>query len=169
MALSALLLAVFVAAGAASETLVRQVACGRVRGTWLTPSSPAGLDQRVAVWRGLPYGAPPVGKLRWRAPQPAACWRGVYDATFDRNFCLQGNFNNQTTAGKGSEDCLYLTVHAPERVANGSVTGVPVLFYIHGGSLIIGSGQWEQVRALSVRLNAVVVTINYRPQCSSSP
>jgi para-nitrobenzyl esterase len=164
MALSALLLAVFVAAGAASETLVRQVACGRVRGTWLTPSSPAGLDQRVAVWRGLPYGAPPVGNLRWRAPEPAACWKGVYDDMFELSACVQASNPDQ-----GIEDCLYLTVHVPEKVANGSVTGVPVLFYIHGGSLIIGSGQWEQVRALSVRLNAVVVTINYRPQCSSSP
>jgi para-nitrobenzyl esterase len=68
--------------------------------------------------------------------------------------------------GDGEEDCLYLHVHAPERVANGSVTGpVPVMVYIHGGGLMDGGGQFEHLDPLAAHMGpdgVVVVAINYR-------
>lgn len=69
-------------------------------------------------------------------------------------------------SGGGQEDCLYLHVHVPERVANGSVAGpVPVMVYIHGGGLMDGGGQFEHLGPLAAHLGpdgVVVVAINYR-------
>jgi carboxylesterase type B len=56
------------------------------------------------------------------------------------------------------EDCLFLDVHAPDNLT----APAPVVFYIHGGSLVLGAGQWEYVDVLAVRLDAIVVTVQYR-------
>ena len=64
------------------------------------------------AFRGLPYAAPPTGRLRWRAPQPPAEWHGVRDATVFAPSCPQppGSF----TIGPQDEDCLYLNVSTPQ-------------------------------------------------------
>jgi para-nitrobenzyl esterase len=105
----------------------------------------------VLVWRGIPYAAPPVGELRWRRPDPPAQHTEVLDATTFRPVCAQGGGN------RGSEDCLYLNVYAP---ASARGRSLPVLFWIHGGRNITGSGQSE-AHALALS-GAVVVTIEYR-------
>lgn len=80
----------------------------------------------VHVWKGLPFAAPPVGPLRWRAPRPPAPWDGVRAALTDPNWCPQlrrrlddGSSADAIPLGAvmGDEDCLYLNVYAPEMAA----------------------------------------------------
>src|SRR4051812_43157676 len=66
----------------------------------------------VAAFRGIPYAAPPVGDLRWRAPQPPTAWKGVRDATQYAPSCPQKP-NLFRPAGVESENCLYLNVSTP--------------------------------------------------------
>jgi para-nitrobenzyl esterase len=114
------------------------------------------------AWKGIPYAAPPVGDLRWRAPQPAACWSGVRDASGFGYECMQLDENGTPV---GSEDCLTLNVWAPAT----SSAPLPVLVYLHGGynqrgtsSLRISGQDVYDGSYLSAHGPAVVVTINYR-------
>ena len=100
-------------------------------------------------WLGIPYAAPPVGDLRWAAPQPPTPWTSPLPATAFGSSCTFG-----TT---GSENCLYLNVTRP---ADGS-TGLPVLVHIHGGAFIGGSGNGDYT-LLANTGHEVVVSINYR-------
>ncbi|HEY2523091.1 MAG TPA: carboxylesterase family protein [Streptosporangiaceae bacterium] len=108
------------------------------------------------AFRGLPYAAPPVGKLRWRPPAPAASWHGVRDATSFGPSCPQGS--PTFTLGPTSEDCLYLNVSAPTLRPGADR---PVLVWIHGGGFTTGAGR-DYDPAQLVADGAVVVTINYR-------
>ena len=87
----------------------------------------------VHRWRSIPYARPPIGPLRYRAPLPAAPWRGVrychsfaYCAPQQRMYTATGIGKYQPT----SEDCLTLNVVAPEHPGAGPL---PVMFFIHGG------------------------------------
>ena len=115
---------------------------------------------------GVPYAAPPVGPLRWRAPQPAAAWSGMRDATRFAPACYQGvaqpwgPYSQEFIAAPPlSEDCLTLNVWKPAGVKR----GLPVLVYIHGGAFSGGAGHVPVYdgAALAAR-GAVVITINYR-------
>lgn len=110
----------------------------------------------VREYLGLPYAAAPVGALRWKAPAAAAAYSGVYDASHAGSECLQGT----PAAIAGSEDCLYMNVYVPGPTT--VTTPLPVLFWIHGGGFINGSGIATDGSALAVKSNAIVVTINYR-------
>ena len=116
---------------------------------------------RVHAWRGLPYAAPPVGPLRWRAPEPAPGWEDIREATVSGNRCVQlGGDPIQ-----GSEDCLYLDVYAPAVAADAVPTGAdrwPVMFWIHGGGNSMGWGDQTPPSALVRDHEVVVVSINYR-------
>ncbi|HEX3139840.1 MAG TPA: carboxylesterase family protein [Rhizobacter sp.] len=107
---------------------------------------------------GIPYAAPPVGELRWKAPAPPAPWSGTRSATSYGHHCPQkatSPLSSYGTAG-GQEDCLYLNVFTP------TTSGPhPVMVWIHGGAFLYGRG----LGYTPVRLTAqgvVVVTINYR-------
>jgi para-nitrobenzyl esterase len=115
----------------------------------------------VNTFLGLPYAAPPTGNLRWRAPQPAAAWSGVRDATQFGPSCPQPTANNPfLPPGPISEDCLYLNVYAP--APRGSDEGGrPVLVWIHGGGLVQDGGRNYDGSKLAAD-GVVVVTINYR-------
>jgi len=120
-------------------------------------------EDGLAVYRGIPYAAPPVGELRWRAPQPLASWQGLRPAQSFGDDCVQ--IPMQAPPGPGftrpqSEDCLYLNVWAPQRKQH---KPLPVMVWIHGGAFIMGSGAWPcyDGRALA-RQGVVVVTLNYR-------
>jgi len=127
------------------------------------------------VFLGLPYAAPPTGRLRWRAPQPAPDWPGVRDATEFAPSCLQqpGPF---APPGDLSEDCLYLNVYTPT-VGGRHGPGRPVLVWIHGGGLALDGATNYDPTQLAAE-GTVVVTINYRlgalgflahPALASSP
>jgi para-nitrobenzyl esterase len=109
---------------------------------------------------GVPYAAPPTGNLRWRAPEPAARWSGVRDATEFAPSCPQQGGTGFTPPGELSEDCLYLNVYTPELAARPEA-GRPVVVWIHGGGLAIDGARNYDPTQLAAE-GTVVVTINYR-------
>jgi para-nitrobenzyl esterase len=124
----------------------------------------AGNDGKVRVFKGIPFAAPPVGKLRWQPPQAAATWQGVRECKEFGNTCPQqpypaGSIYAQPPQPQ-SEDCLYLNVWTP---AENATAKLPVMVWIHGGALTRGSGSTGiyDGEALA-RRGVVLVTINYR-------
>lgn len=129
----------------------------------VTVSGPVrGLEERgITVFRGIPYAAPPVGDLRWRAPQPVAAWSEPRDAYRFSKACPQsGGPVPGTLPEPISEDCLYLNVWRPtER----GTTSLPVIVWLHGGSNINGSASAPSYGGANLaRKGAVVVSPNYR-------
>ena len=127
-------------------------------------------DYNSHVWRGIPYAAPPVGGLRWRAPQPAAPWTGTREALAHGAPCPQyaspfGGVPGRDGEIVGSEDCLYLNVYAPRFSAADVPTGtrrLPVMVWIHGGGNSIGEGGFYNGGNLAATHQLIVVTLNYR-------
>jgi para-nitrobenzyl esterase len=122
-------------------------------------------------WQGIPFAAPPVGELRWRAPQVVAAWSGTREAIAPGSACVQTSSPVQSLPGKsvgeigGSEDCLTLNVHSPPFAAGEVPRGdarLPVMVWIHGGSNTHGSGGRRDGGHLAVAGDVVVVTLNYR-------
>jgi para-nitrobenzyl esterase len=139
---------------------LRRVAEGEVVGF----TAPNG----VAVWRGLPFAAPPVGDLRWRAPRPPAAWNGVREATRAAGVCPQ--IANVFNAGEGlkpgtllgTEDCLYLDVYAPPGARAGEGDPRPVMVWIHGGANVWGSAKQYDPSNLVANEDVIVVVVQYR-------
>jgi para-nitrobenzyl esterase len=120
-------------------------------------------DGKVKAFLGLPYAAPPVGALRWKAPQPAIKWKGDRDATKFGAHCAQGRvFEDMIFQdGEGSEDCLFVNVYAPADATDKSK--LPVMFWIHGGGYAGGASSEPRHNGDFLPLKGVVlVTINYR-------
>ncbi|MBU2098292.1 MAG: carboxylesterase family protein [Gammaproteobacteria bacterium] len=120
-------------------------------------------NQRVAVFKGIPYASPPTGPARWAPPQPAPGWSGERMADTFGPDCMQqpyaeGSFFYRP-ARVSSEDCLYLNVWS---TADDS-TGKPVMVWFHGGALTRGSGAIDTYDGTELALKDVVlVTVNYR-------
>ncbi|XP_049779876.1 cholinesterase-like isoform X2 [Schistocerca cancellata] len=124
------------------------------QGTLLGTTATSVYNTTYTAFLGIPYAEPPVGELRFRDPQPATHWVGVYNATKYGSDCVQDT-------GDGSEDCLYLNVFVPDVPGEGS--GFPVLFWIHGGGFTYGSGSDQQYGPdFLVSYGVILVTINYR-------
>ena len=122
-----------------------------------------GIDSAgVKIFRGIPFAAPPVGNLRWKAPQPVVAWQGVRSAKAFGNDPIQYNaFGDMVFEGpKQSEDCLYLNVWTPTQNYGEKL---PVLIYFNGGGLVSGSGSEARYQGLRLaRRGIIVVTANYR-------
>ena len=118
----------------------------------------------IEVFRGIPYAAPPVGPLRWRAPQPEPAWDGVRDATSFSKQSAQTEFAMTKLMGgmqpENSEDSLYLNIWTPAC----DDAARPVMVWIHGGAFVWGAGDtpWYDGTRFAANGDAVVVTINYR-------
>jgi para-nitrobenzyl esterase len=118
----------------------------------------------VAVFRGIPYAAPPVGTLRFRLPEPATAWNEISDATRPGPIAPQLPSRLATVMGDfdppQNEDCLTLNIWTPTLGGKPA----PVLVWLHGGAFTSGSGQlpWYAGRILAERGNMVVVTVSYR-------
>lgn len=119
------------------------------------------LAKEVWSFKGVPYAQPPVGDLRWRAPQPPKAWTGVREAADPGPLCMQKIVpDNGVGAGPASEDCLTLNVFAPAGAAD---RRLPVMVWIHGGGFINGSGGAALYDGTQLaRQGVVVVTLNYR-------
>ena len=142
------------------------VSGGAVRGYLAAPG---------AVFKAIPFAEPPVGALRWREPQPVKPWRGMRDATQYSAACMQnaigtGGFLAPLARRYGvtyptppwnlSEDCLYLNIWTPEWPVKEPRA---VMFWMHGGSNRIGSGNESGYDGAELaRHGVLVVTINYR-------
>lgn len=141
--------------GEADQEVVVSTAAGRVGGV---------RRGAVSCWRGVPYAAPPVGALRFRAPQPAAPWAGVRAALRSGGAATQsrGISGPLRRLGDGvGEDCLYLNVYAPAAAATDGGRR-PVLVWVHGGAYTSGSGALYDGTRLAEEGDVVVVTVNYR-------
>jgi len=110
----------------------------------------------LTIFKGIPFAAPPVGDLRWKAPQPAAKWEGVREATKFAPAPMQAG---NPPSGK-SEDCLYLNVWTPAKSANDKI---PVLVWIYGGGFSFGStSEPGYDGAKLAKKGVVLVSIAYR-------
>lgn len=134
--------------------LVRSTQYGQVKG----------LDQDgVEVYYGIPYGAAPVGELRWVSPTAPAPWEEVRDCTEKEEISLQvtsvtDQDGNSTDQVVGTSDCLNLDIYTTSEAKD-----LPVLVYVHGGNNQTGSSYGEVIgNDLVVRDECVVVSLNYR-------
>lgn len=142
----------------AEETTRRQIAQGAL----------IGVNGRYGdhAWLGIPFAEPPVGELRWHAPQEPRGWQGEYRATRQPPPCAQlaspfgGVVDREPGSPAGREDCLYLNVYAPAGAAPGAA--LPVLFWIHGGGNVVGHTGFYDGGNLAQTENVVVVTTQYR-------
>lgn len=121
------------------------------------------VEEGVSVFRGVPYAQPPVGPLRWRAPQPIAWTQDRQAAAFGPS-CYQeiradgGPNRGGVRGGETGEDCLYLNVWAPAEAR-----GAPIMVWLYGGGGIAGAGSVPAYEGTSFALNGVVlVNLNYR-------
>jgi para-nitrobenzyl esterase len=117
----------------------------------------------VAAFKGIPYAAPPVGALRWRAPQPVAPWRDARQATEYGLDCVQKPIPGDAAAsgGKFGEDCLFLNVWCPAGTKPGAA--LPVLVWIHGGGFLNGGSSAPMFDGSALaRQGLVVASLNYR-------
>jgi para-nitrobenzyl esterase len=119
------------------------------------------VTDRAAVFRNIPFAAPPVGPLRWRPPQPAPSWTGEREAVAAGPACPQpmnpdGSPNSGGANGPTSEDCLQLNVFAPK-----GAKAAPVMVWLHGGGHRTGAG-WIYDGSNFARDGVVLVAVNYR-------
>jgi len=152
-------------AGTLALTLLVNVgafAAQRVRTDRGTVEGSMSADGKVAIYRGIPFAAPPVGILRWKAPQPVAKWKGVRKATEFGARCMQGHvFGDMVFRDNGpSEDCLYLNVWT---AAASPKAHLPVMVWIYGGGFVAGSAsEPRQDGEKLAQKGVVVVSFNYR-------
>jgi para-nitrobenzyl esterase len=140
-------------AAAAQDRPVVATASGPVKGV--------AADGQVA-FKGIPFAAPPVGTMRWKAPAPPASWTAPRDASDYGPICRQpARPDGVLAAGANrpqSEDCLYLNVWAPK-----GAKAAPVMVWIHGGAHRFGSGEGPIYEGVDfARDGVVLVTLNYR-------
>ncbi|WP_420139965.1 carboxylesterase/lipase family protein [Sphingomonas sp.] len=129
-----------------------QIETGQVRGA---------TDAGVSSWKGIPFAAPPLGALRWRAPQPAARWSGVREATQYSSDCMQKPFPSDAAplGTTPAEDCLYANVWKPT-AARGKL---PVIVWIYGGGFVNGGASPPTYAGANLAQKGVMfVSFNYR-------
>jgi para-nitrobenzyl esterase len=117
------------------------------------------------VWAGVPYAQPPVGALRWKAPQDPYRWHGVRHSTINFSPAVQPLMSALWTPVPpgvgtviGSEDCLYLNIFRPKNAGR----HLPVFVWIHGGANIFGQASMYNAAYLASQANMIVVVIQYR-------
>jgi para-nitrobenzyl esterase len=116
----------------------------------------------LQTYFGIPFAKPPVGDLRWKAPQPVDNWKGVLPAkSFGPRAVQAPVFGDMNFRSNGmNEDCLYLNVWTP---AKRNTNGLPVLVYFYGGGFVAGDGSEPRYDGASMaKKGIVVVTVNYR-------
>src|SRR5580698_3414960 len=128
--------------------LVVSVRAGKLQGTEVGS---------VRAFLGVPFAAPPTGKLRWAKPVPVASWDGVRPATEFASQCPELGWG-APRATVGNEDCLYLNIYAPKEAKRAR----PVAVWFHGGGYTGGASQDVDPSVFAAKADVVVVTVNYR-------
>jgi para-nitrobenzyl esterase len=142
-----LLMLFYTGLGIAQQPAPIKVEGGLLQGTF---------EEGLTVYRGIPFAEPPVGDLRWRAPQPPAKWDGIKQVTRFAPGPIQGG---NPPSGK-SEDCLYLNVWTPAKSAGDHI---PVLVWIYGGGFGAGATSEKNYSGENLAKKGVVlVSIAYR-------
>jgi para-nitrobenzyl esterase len=142
-------------AAVATDAPVVRTAAGELRGAH---------ENGIAVFRAVPYAAPPVGELRFQPPQPVPPWQGVRDTTKDGPIPPQGRSRLAHIMGDverpQSEDCLTLNIWTPAADSKKR----PVMVWIHGGAFASGAGSlpWYSGATFAANGDIVAVSINYR-------
>ena len=154
-----------------TKTEVMQLENGKVQGVF-------NKDKSVQIYAGIPYAKPPVGELRWKEPQDVDNWDGVKNCSYFAAKSMQPTSNAITNtlvdiySSKGwypnyqmeaeqnmSEDSLYLNIWKP----NNDKTNLPILVFIHGGSLTTGSSAFEDYNGEEMaKKDVIMITIQYR-------
>ena len=133
-----------------AEISTARVTGGKVSGT---------ADNGITIFKGIPFAAPPVGPLRWKAPAPVKPWSGVKHADAFAHACMQPAHSQGNTAPV-SEDCLYLNVWTPAKSAGEKL---PVIVWIHGGGYVGGSTSIGMYDGSGyARKGVVLVSVAYR-------
>ncbi|MFB0610778.1 carboxylesterase/lipase family protein [Aurantiacibacter poecillastricola] len=117
----------------------------------------------ISAWKGIPFAQPPVGELRWRAPQPVEPWQGVRETTEYANDCMQIPFAADAAplGTPPAEDCLYLNVWRPEGTT--AQDRLPVMFWIYGGGFVNGGSSPAVYDGSELaRQGVILVSFNYR-------
>ncbi len=138
---------------AAAQVGIVAVTGGRVEGV---------AADGVTSFDGIPFAAPPVGALRWRAPQPVRPWSGIKKADHFGPSCMQDpkSLKQLGAPPAMSEDCLYLNVWTP---AHSAAARLPVMVWIYGGGFVIGSASDPATEGTRLAKKGVVlVSIAYR-------
>jgi para-nitrobenzyl esterase len=149
--LLALAIACFASGAQSADTPTIKIAQGTLAGT---------SEDAVAVFKGIPFAAPPVGDLRWRAPQPGAGWSGTRDASQFGPICPQPARFGMPSDFTKSEDCLTLNVWSGE---TGAAAKRPVMVWIYGGAFVGGGSAYPIYDGTDLaKRGVVVVSINYR-------
>ncbi len=146
---------------ASADSLTVKTADGKVHGKLINNGA-------VRAFQGVPYAAPPVGDLRWKAPQPVKPWKNDLDATKYGHHCAQNHVfddmvfqDSATPDDKGSEDCLTLNVYTPASAS--PKAKLPVMFWIHGGGYSGGgSSEPRHNGDFMPGKGVILITINYR-------
>jgi para-nitrobenzyl esterase len=113
----------------------------------------------ISIFKGIPFAAPPVGDLRWKAPAPVKSWTGVKKADAFSSACMQAA-NSQGNTSPVSEDCLYLNVWTPASAANAKI---PVIVWIHGGGFTGGSTSTSMYDGTGfAKKGVILVSLAYR-------
>ena len=151
--------------GCAQNNPVLTVTGGQIQGV-------QSADSEVIVYKGVPFAAPPVGDLRWKAPQPVVPWDGVMLADTFSPICPQpgnppGTFYGDEFYWEGnppeSEDCLYLNIWAPAKNVGDVDAGLPVAMWVHGGAFMNGYGYEVTMDGEEwAKRGVILVTIHYR-------
>jgi para-nitrobenzyl esterase len=152
--LTVLLACIFTGAAMAQNPQVA-ISNGKLEGTF-NPST------GINSYKGIPFALPPVGNLRWKAPQPPANWDGVLKADHFSHMPMQKRIYSDMIfrADTMSEDCLYLNVWTPAKSASAKL---PVLVYFYGGGFSAGDGSEARYDGESLAQKGIVtVTVNYR-------
>ena len=135
---------------AVSQIQTAKVTGGEVQGV---------VTEGISIFKGIPFAAPPVGDLRWKAPAPVQAWTGIKKADAFGPACMQAA-NSQGNTAPVSEDCLYLNVWTPAKKPGEKI---PVIVWIYGGGFSGGSTSIPMYDGMGfAKKGVVLVSVAYR-------
>lgn len=124
-------------------------------------------DNNLAIFKGIPYAAPPTGASRWFPPQSPLTWNGIKKTTEFAPNCSQypNSWDNNKTFKKNNEDCLYLNIWMPKHYFEHpeSQNKYPVMIWLHGGGFVAGGSSLDIYDGAKLaQQGVIVITLNYR-------